>query len=272
VSPSEPVPASEGDPRLSGWYHTIELGDGRVTRGFYDHRPVLDRYGIPDSLRGMSALDVGAADGFFAFEFERRGAARVVATDVADRADWDWMPGVKSQSWLDGVGFGASQIERFQLAHTARRSKVEHRVMSVYDLAPETVGTFDLVFCGSLLLHLRDPLRALSRIRAVTGGMAIVETAADPELERAHPGDPVVRFGARDLEDVPGEKVTYWWLTPRALEDMLLYAGFEEVEHRGTFEVPPTGMPTAAAIAHPHRRRGLAAGLRRLTRRRRAAR
>jgi tRNA (mo5U34)-methyltransferase len=182
------------------------------------------------------------------------------------------MPSVRSQSWLDGVGFGRSHIERFRLAQAALRSQVEHRVVSVYELAPETVGKFDLVFCGSLLLHLRDPLRALSCIRSVTGGMAIVESAADPELQRAHPGDPVVRFGTREFENVPGEKVTYWWLTPRALEDMLLYAGFEEVEHRGTFELPPTGMPTVAAIARPRRRGGLAARLRRLVRRRGAAR
>ena len=25
------------------WYHTLELGDGVVTKGMFDHRPVLDR-------------------------------------------------------------------------------------------------------------------------------------------------------------------------------------------------------------------------------------
>ncbi len=25
------------------WDHTLELGDGVVTRGMFDHRPVLDR-------------------------------------------------------------------------------------------------------------------------------------------------------------------------------------------------------------------------------------
>jgi 2-polyprenyl-3-methyl-5-hydroxy-6-metoxy-1,4-benzoquinol methylase len=33
--------------------------------------------------------------------------------------------------------------------------------MSVYDLSPERVGRFDVVVCGSLLLHMRDPARAL---------------------------------------------------------------------------------------------------------------
>ena len=32
-----------GDPRLDGWYHTIELAPGLVTRAVYDHRPIVDR-------------------------------------------------------------------------------------------------------------------------------------------------------------------------------------------------------------------------------------
>lgn len=44
--------------------------------------------------------------------------------------------------------------------------------MSVYDLSAESVGTYDLVFCGSMLLHVTDPVRALWRIREVTRGTA----------------------------------------------------------------------------------------------------
>ena len=29
--------------------------------------------------------------------------------------------------------------------------------MSIYHATPEELGTFDLVFCGSILIHLRDP-------------------------------------------------------------------------------------------------------------------
>ena len=38
----------------------------------------FQRFHFPDRMRGMTVLDAGSATGFFAFEFERRGA-RVVS-------------------------------------------------------------------------------------------------------------------------------------------------------------------------------------------------
>src|SRR5262249_2616746 len=63
------------------WFHTIDLGDGVVTPGC-DNSPAKVAYlGMPERLDGLSVLDIGAYDGFFSFECERRGAARVVAAD-----------------------------------------------------------------------------------------------------------------------------------------------------------------------------------------------
>ncbi len=73
------LPTQPDDPRLDQWYHTIDLGNGLTTRGIFDHRSVVHCYGLPESLEGKTCLDVGTGDGFFAFEMERRGAARVVA-------------------------------------------------------------------------------------------------------------------------------------------------------------------------------------------------
>jgi tRNA (mo5U34)-methyltransferase len=63
------------------WYHTIDLGQGIITPGSYDHRSYLQFYGLPEDLAGKTALDIGAGSGFFAFEMERRGA-KVTATDL----------------------------------------------------------------------------------------------------------------------------------------------------------------------------------------------
>jgi hypothetical protein len=65
------------------WYHTLELGDGIVTRGMFDHRPVLRHYPLPEDLSGLRCLDVGTMDGFWAFEMEHRGAREVVAVDAS---------------------------------------------------------------------------------------------------------------------------------------------------------------------------------------------
>jgi tRNA (mo5U34)-methyltransferase len=259
---------SPDDPRFDAWYHTLELGAGVVTRGAFDHRPVLDRYGLPDSLEGKTALDVATADGFFAFELERRGASRVLATDVARFGDIDLLPQIRSRA--DPESLARSRSENFELAREMLSSKVEHRVISVYDLAPETVGTFDVVFCGSLLLHLHDPLRALLAIRSVTRELAIVETTRDPELEQALPGRPVLTFGLPVPEPEPGAQLGYWGFTTAGLERMLSFAGFAEVEAGEPFELPPTGHPVivVAARTEPRRRPGLLESLRGRRRRR----
>src|ERR1700720_4280357 len=67
------------------WYHTIDLGDGVITRGVDDTPLRLARLDLPESLSGLSVLDVGAWDGFFSFEAERRGASRILA---ADHCSW----------------------------------------------------------------------------------------------------------------------------------------------------------------------------------------
>src|SRR5215210_858495 len=72
------------------WYHTLELGDGVVTPGMFDHRPVLQHYPLPEDLTGMKCLDVATMDGYWAFEMERRGAASVTALDLENPDELDW--------------------------------------------------------------------------------------------------------------------------------------------------------------------------------------
>jgi tRNA (mo5U34)-methyltransferase len=239
------VPTSSDDPSLQGWYHTIDLGKGVHSTGWYDLRRVVDNWGIPASLQGMTALDAGTADGFFAFEMERRGADRVIAVDVPTDRDQDWLPSLRDERPAHNPN-----TDRFLLAHGMLGSSVEHRPVSVYSLAPEDPGTFDVVFCGSLLLHLRDPLTALIKIRSVTRRMAIIETAVDPELDDLHPGRPWMRFGNREYEERLGDHCTYWTFSTIALQDMLEYAGFASFDVLPAFELPPRGLRVRSIRAY----------------------
>ena len=238
----EGLPTDPNDPRLQGWYHTIDLGNGLVSRGANDHRPVVDRYGIPASLAGKSVLDVGTFDGFWAFEMERRGAERVVAIDVARLADFDWLPA----RLLDLEDSGANRASHFELARTMRGSRVERKVCSVYDLSPEKVGMFDVVFCGDVLLHLFNPLQALINIRSVTRELAIIQSSLDPEIETSRPEAPWIRFGLEGLEEVPGQHCTYWIFSTKALCTMMRYAGFTSTEPQGKFTIP--GGPVSTSV------------------------
>jgi len=74
------------------WYHCVELAPGVLTDGDYDLAPIWPAYGFPEDMSGMNVLDVGRGSGYFAFEFEGRGA-KVVATDIGSLDDWDWVGG-----------------------------------------------------------------------------------------------------------------------------------------------------------------------------------
>lgn len=208
------------------WYHTVDLGDGVVTKGIYDHRPYLERYGFPTDLRGKTVLDVGAASGYFSFEFERRGGA-VTATDLSRWMDHDFAPDYEPD--LTPEAAESYLRDPFLFARSRLRSGVDRKEINIYDLSPETVGTFDLVFCGSVLLHLTDPVRALWRLRSVTreGGTAILATAIhdDPSPE------PRAVF-------VGNAKAFTWWLPSRTgFEAMVRSAGFAAVEWVSQFRL-----------------------------------
>jgi tRNA (mo5U34)-methyltransferase len=151
------------------WYHTLELPGRVVTPGWFDLRPIVDRLPWPD-LRGKRCLDVATYDGFFAFEMERRGAAEVIATDIPDHEDWDWPAAARAASGPALATMAGVKGGGFEAARAALGSQVQKRVISAYHLEPDAIGQFDFVVCGSLMLHLRDPVRALEGIRSVCAG------------------------------------------------------------------------------------------------------
>jgi tRNA (mo5U34)-methyltransferase len=155
------------------WYHTIDVQPGVTTPGWFDLRPVLDLMPWPD-VRGKRCLDIGTFDGQLAFEMERRGAAEVVAVDVEDHLLWDWPPDYRERDLPRDPGFtGPPKGAGFRLIAELTQSKVDWRPINIYDLDPDDIGTFDVVVCGSLLLHLRDPIRALEAVRRVTSGVLL---------------------------------------------------------------------------------------------------
>ena len=141
------------------WWHKIDLGNGMITPGIDESAERLRIMRMPDDLSGMTVLDIGAWDGFFSFEAERRGARRVLATD--------------SFAW-NGTGWGTKA--GFDLARGVLGSKVEERVIDVFDISPERIGIFDVVLFLGALYHVRHPLLALERVFSVTGKQLILET------------------------------------------------------------------------------------------------
>jgi tRNA (mo5U34)-methyltransferase len=213
------------------WYHTIELGPDLATPGWLDHRPIVERIPIPGSLEGRRCLDVGTFNGFWAFEFERRGAQEVVAVDVLDPRRWDW-PAASDETVVRELSSRTAGGQGFEIASAALGSAVERRDLSVYDLDERELGRFDLVYVGSLLVHLRDPVRALERVRAVCEGTLIVVDGIDLPLSLRAPRSPVARIDGRGRP---------WWWYPNAagLARIVEAAGFAVSEGPRRVFVPP---------------------------------
>src|SRR5258708_15588644 len=105
-----------------GWYHSIELPDGTVTDGLISIERLKNRVAhmpIPADLHGKRVLDIGAWDGWFSFEMERRGA--------------------------DVVAVDCGQVEKFIYSHHAPKTQQDFHTLVVMDLPPPELRYFFIV-------------------------------------------------------------------------------------------------------------------------------
>jgi tRNA (mo5U34)-methyltransferase len=190
----------------------------------FDLRPYVHRYGLPDRLEGMRVLDVGTWDGFWAFELEHRGAS-VVALDLDDERDLDWPPRRRPKRFPT-VPRGAG----FAVAKELFGSAVERVTCSIYDATPERLGHFDFVFCGSVIMHLRDQLLALERIAALCRGTFV--SAEEYDRAAGLVPFPVARYRADRAKGV-----VFWLPSARLWRRMLGTAGFDTVAEHARFKL-----------------------------------
>ena len=125
----------------------------------------------------------------------------------------------------------------FETAKRLLDSKVERVEINAYDLSPDRIGSFDVVTCGSLLLHLRDPVRALTAIHSVCDG----------ELMSAEEISLVTTVVSRQralYEMRAGERCQWWVPNPPAHLKLLRSCGFEPLRSSRPYAIP-------LAPAHP---------------------
>jgi tRNA (mo5U34)-methyltransferase len=215
------------------WWHVIEVAPGIVTPGSWDLRPTAERMPWPGSVEGLRCLDVGTMDGFWAFELERRGAAEVVAIDLADPTRQDAPVGRRGRGPSPPL-----RGETFRLAAELLGSRAEYRDLSVYDLDPADIGEFDLIVMGYVLQMLRDPLRALASVRGVCRGHVIVLDTVSLPLSLVP--TPLARLHARR------EGMEWFVFNRRGLRKALELAGFEVEAVTGILRDPYGQMKRAS--------------------------
>lgn len=236
------------------WYHTVDLPGAIATPGMYDYRSTVNAFQFPEDMRGMTALDVGSATGYFAFEFERRGAD-VVSVDLPSLEKLDRFPGQETSALLNKIEhmivphsadklsglvhrYSSQELHHylldapFRLCARLRGSTVERRYATIYDLSPETLGRagFDFVFLGDILLHTLRPFDALVAAAKMCRGTLVVA-----QQMPGQPDDPPAML--YEGGENPGEDDICWWLpNQRCFTQLLRKLGFAEAVAVGTYE------------------------------------
>lgn len=227
------------------WWHSIPLPDGSVTAG-YKKPDQLDAewttMQVPP-LAGKDVLDVGAWDGYFSFRAEAAGARSVTALDhfvwsldPIQKMDYerdcrakgdpvrpfDEVPELWHPDELPGK-------RSFDAARTVLGSSVRSVVLDFMGADLDALPRADVVFFLGVLYHLKDPVRAFERLRAVTREVAIVETEA--VWLPGYPSLAVAEFVPGD--GLYGDPTNWWSPNEAALVGMARAAGFSEVEAVG---------------------------------------
>ena len=160
---------------------------------------------------------------------ERRGAAEVVAVDIEDPEALDWPTALRHKTVKT---IDETKGDRFELVRRTLGSSVDRRLSSVYRLDPDELGQFDFVFCGDMLVHLKDPASMVERIRAVCRGVAVLTNPVKEHFP----------YRRRPLAQFDGIDEFEWWVPNRAaLERLVRAAGFPKGQTGPEFALAATG-------------------------------
>ena len=228
-----PIPTDEAPKQLKArlashgrWFYRYAFSNGveteppdPVTQAVHDTRarlvfPLLDRL-VADRWSSTSCLDIACHEGWFSMQLAARGASSVLGLDLRSEH-------IKKASVVrDIAGFSSLTFEQRDL----------------FTLNTDEMGTFDVTLFLGLLYHLDNPVGALRIVRALTGGVCVIETQVArtaPDLDclwgsgeaRRGPGIAVV---PSDVSHVQAERDVVLVPTLDALFDILHAVGFRHV-------------------------------------------
>lgn len=200
--------------KIKDWRHPFEVEPGQWVTMFRDWfkewhlwrvetlmptiKTIADHV-LPEGLNGAKVLDTGCWDGFYGFEFLKRGAGYLKGVDLREEA-------IRR----------ANLIKKYY-GHTG--CDFELRNIQDMDAGKER---FDITLMYGILYHLSAPIDVIKRLGDLTGRMLLMSTYASPgsepvlTLKRENPDKDSTGF--QELITTPSE---------RAVIEMLDFAGFD---------------------------------------------
>ncbi len=217
------------------FYQSMKLPGLGLQTGAWDLRENVDAYLGAQNYAGKRVIDIGTASGYLAFEMEKRGA-EVVALERLPTVPTDEMGLVPFADFSTRFGETiAIEVHKrvdyyhglqnsFWMAHRLLCSKL--RLYCVDSLVcPSELGEFDYAFFGSILLHLRDPLQALTTFARKTRERIIITESLEDVGDASQLPVMFLRPNIQDSANLG----TWWYLTPVLLKQFLEILGFPNV-------------------------------------------
>jgi hypothetical protein len=219
------------------FYHSVDLPGFGLQQGHWDLRGAVTQYLGHVPIAGKRIVDIGTASGFMAFEMEKLGADVIAFDrDPEDRGDdvglipFGDYPTRFGMTLEDAMGHRQNTMRALQrsfwLSHRLFDSKVRRCLGNVYDGLPEG-EMVDISFFGAILLHLRDPLLAITQFaRRTTETLIITDTLENLGHLTEHPVM-LLRASATDSTNMG----TWWSPTPALLKAFLGVLGFTRFDY-----------------------------------------
>lgn len=203
--------AAPRTPRLEEcyFYHRMDLPGVGTVGSEWDLRAGIGAYLGNIDFAGRTAVDVGTASGQLCFEMERRGA-KVIAYDLSDEYDWDVVPydGDPQREVLERTRIHLRFINNaWWFARNALNSKANVVYGPVYEI-DQRITPVEIAVCGSILLHLRDPVLALQKIAAVCTDTLVI---SERDVDRPH-----------FIPEPVNRPMDTWWLYPAGYYEAVL--------------------------------------------------
>lgn len=157
------------------WRQRIEFEEGKITPG--THTLQWDDFGLPKDMTNKSFVEIGAYDGMYAFEAERRGADEVLAIDLWNVSDFDGSEYPHTPS-----------KEGFNIMHEYLDSSVKSMSCDLMDITSINIGKFDVVLCMNTISWTNYPIWGLKNLSTITDKELFIrlpfhESDTKPELK-----------------------------------------------------------------------------------------
>ncbi len=214
------------------FYHSMDIpGHGEVI-GKWDLRGREKDYLGNIALAGKTVLEIGTSSGYLCFWMEKQGA-KVVAYDLSDDYHLDIIPYSNQDpaSIIRDQKIGIRRANNaWWFAHERFQSQARVVYGRVYDL-PLSLGRFDIVTLGSILLHLRDPFLAIQKAASLAHETLVVTDMLMPDWHR----EIAKNLGnGRILQFMPdargcGPPLTWWYIPPEFVIEALRILGFNDI-------------------------------------------